>query len=163
MNWPQILRADPCCYCGEQGGCVDHIEPRSLGGADHESNLTGICRSCNSSKGQSSPLIFMIRGKGRGGGRKPLTGSALEMVARISYALQSARVNHGLSRRGFGEIVGAAPQTIARWESGQEWAVVNNMPRIAEAFDQESWQWLLDGEIIAPRSIYTDHTDRAAA
>jgi 5-methylcytosine-specific restriction endonuclease McrA len=35
---------------------VEHIVPRSLGGADAEFNLALACRSCNLRKGTSCPL-----------------------------------------------------------------------------------------------------------
>jgi HNH endonuclease len=46
----RVLRADPCAYCGEPGGALDHVEPRHLGGADDWTNLAGVCGSCNSAK-----------------------------------------------------------------------------------------------------------------
>lgn len=41
-----------CAWCGgTEDLTVDHIYPRSLGGAHTEDNLQALCRSCNSSKG----------------------------------------------------------------------------------------------------------------
>ena len=41
-----------CLFCGSGDDLtLDHIHPKSLGGADTEDNLQTLCRSCNSSKG----------------------------------------------------------------------------------------------------------------
>lgn len=50
------LKADPCAYCGEPAGSIDHIDPSSRGGTNEHDNLTGACTSCNSSK-HSTPLL----------------------------------------------------------------------------------------------------------
>lgn len=39
-----------CVYCGAFGNELDHIVPRSKGGADSLDNLVLACRSCNHSK-----------------------------------------------------------------------------------------------------------------
>lgn len=41
-----------CRHCGSADHLtLDHVVPWSLGGADDESNLQTLCRSCNSKKG----------------------------------------------------------------------------------------------------------------
>lgn len=45
------LRLQPCDYCGQPGGEVDHIVPLTRGGLHHPQNLAPACRACNSSKG----------------------------------------------------------------------------------------------------------------
>lgn len=42
-----------CAYCGVMDAPLelDHIVPRSRGGADHPDNLTPACKPCNTSKG----------------------------------------------------------------------------------------------------------------
>lgn len=55
----RALRADPCAYCGETGGVIDHVVPRSVGGENHWQNYTGVCQSCNSSKSNKPLLAFM--------------------------------------------------------------------------------------------------------
>lgn len=57
--YAEILRADPCSYCGEPGGTADHIIPVAQGGANDWSNLTGACGPCNSSKSASTMLLWM--------------------------------------------------------------------------------------------------------
>ena len=46
-----------CVYCGCEGGNLqlDHVIPRSRGGADTPDNLVAACRSCNASKGAKTP------------------------------------------------------------------------------------------------------------
>jgi 5-methylcytosine-specific restriction endonuclease McrA len=59
-----VVRRDPCCYCGCQGGTVDHIVARAQGGTDHWTNLTGACISCNSSKKTRGLLLWLsVRGE----------------------------------------------------------------------------------------------------
>lgn len=45
---------DVCQYCGvdvdDESFCIDHIQPKNLGGGDDEGNLRLSCFSCNSSK-----------------------------------------------------------------------------------------------------------------
>lgn len=60
-EWKEVLRADPCSYCGESmSGTVDHIVPRSH--LDEECNWDGFggaCQPCNNRKGDT-PLIQFI-------------------------------------------------------------------------------------------------------
>ena len=46
-----------CAYCGRGSGkmTVDHIVPRSRGGASCFENCVACCRSCNARKGSHSP------------------------------------------------------------------------------------------------------------
>lgn len=55
------LRHDPCAYCGGCGGAIDHIDPKSMGGARTFDNESGTCSLCNSRKGQLKPLQFLLR------------------------------------------------------------------------------------------------------
>jgi 5-methylcytosine-specific restriction endonuclease McrA len=59
MAYAGILAADPCSYCGEPGGVLDHIVPRSSYGPDAWDNLTSACHSCNSRKRTKSLLRFL--------------------------------------------------------------------------------------------------------
>lgn len=52
-----------CIYCGlgvEDGVkfTLDHIQPYSYGGSNHESNLITACHTCNSSRGNRSVQDF---------------------------------------------------------------------------------------------------------
>ena len=53
--YAEVLRLDDytCVYCGVRSTqlAVDHLIPRSLGGADLLPNLAAACKSCNSKKG----------------------------------------------------------------------------------------------------------------
>lgn len=52
-SYKEIVRRDPCSYCFDSGGTVDHIIPRAfLRGSErgHWTNLTGACESCNRRK-----------------------------------------------------------------------------------------------------------------
>lgn len=56
-----ILYADPCAYCGEAGGELDHIDAVTAGGDGDWSNLTAACRFCNASKNADPLLAFLTR------------------------------------------------------------------------------------------------------
>jgi 5-methylcytosine-specific restriction endonuclease McrA len=61
LEYLQIIKADPCSYCGGPGGTVDHIDPISTGGSGDWDNLAGACKPCNSAKGTRSLLAFLMR------------------------------------------------------------------------------------------------------
>lgn len=53
-----------CCYCGAgvtEGAqlTLDHIQPYSKGGSNHERNLITCCNKCNSSRGNRELLDFV--------------------------------------------------------------------------------------------------------
>lgn len=52
-----VLRRDRhlCAYCGRSASTVDHVLPRSRGGADSWENLVACCVSCNNAKGNKTP------------------------------------------------------------------------------------------------------------
>jgi 5-methylcytosine-specific restriction endonuclease McrA len=52
-----VLRRDGhrCAYCGGHATTVDHVLPRSRGGADTWENLVACCVSCNNAKGNRTP------------------------------------------------------------------------------------------------------------
>lgn len=58
--WREVLKCDPCAYCGGPSGGVDHIEPRERDGSnDGIENLTAVCIACNSQKGRKSLLEYL--------------------------------------------------------------------------------------------------------
>jgi 5-methylcytosine-specific restriction endonuclease McrA len=52
-----VLRRDGqrCAYCGHSATTVDHVLPRSRGGADSWENLVACCLRCNNIKGDRTP------------------------------------------------------------------------------------------------------------
>ena len=52
-----VLRRDDfrCCYCGKGATTIDHVQPRSRGGADSWENLVACCLACNNMKGDRTP------------------------------------------------------------------------------------------------------------
>lgn len=49
-----------CAYCGHIGDLtLDHVIPRSQGGANDARNLVMACKSCNSSKGDRTPAEWL--------------------------------------------------------------------------------------------------------
>jgi 5-methylcytosine-specific restriction endonuclease McrA len=52
-----VLRRDShrCAYCGHSATTVDHVLPRSRGGADSWENLVACCLGCNNTKGDRTP------------------------------------------------------------------------------------------------------------
>jgi len=47
-----VLRRDNhhCAYCGGSANTIDHVQPRSRGGADSWENLVACCLRCNNKK-----------------------------------------------------------------------------------------------------------------
>jgi HNH endonuclease len=59
-SWRDVLRRDPCAYCGAlQGGTIDHITALSVGGPNQTENLAGACATCNTRKSKQSLLAFL--------------------------------------------------------------------------------------------------------
>ncbi|MCW1249492.1 HNH endonuclease [Acaricomes phytoseiuli] len=52
-----VLRRDEhrCAYCGKAASTIDHIQPKSRGGADSWENLVACCLRCNNLKGDHTP------------------------------------------------------------------------------------------------------------
>ncbi|MFD1721415.1 HNH endonuclease [Amnibacterium endophyticum] len=52
-----VLRRDEfrCAYCGRGAGTIDHVLPRSRGGADTWENLVACCLTCNNTKSDRTP------------------------------------------------------------------------------------------------------------
>jgi HNH endonuclease len=62
-KYAHVLCGDPCSYCGEQGGTLDHIVPKKSGGTDAWDNLTAACFSCNAQK-QAQGLLWFLYTRG---------------------------------------------------------------------------------------------------
>ncbi|WP_221585850.1 HNH endonuclease [Microbacterium sp. G2-8] len=52
-----VLRRDAhrCAYCGRAASTIDHVLPRSRGGADSWTNLVAACVKCNNIKSDRTP------------------------------------------------------------------------------------------------------------
>jgi len=52
-----VLRRDDhrCGYCGKAASTIDHVLPRSRGGADSWENLVACCLRCNNLKSDRTP------------------------------------------------------------------------------------------------------------
>lgn len=52
-----VLRRDSnrCGYCGKAAATIDHVMPRSRGGADSWENLVACCLRCNNTKSDRTP------------------------------------------------------------------------------------------------------------
>jgi 5-methylcytosine-specific restriction endonuclease McrA len=52
-----VLRRDNhrCGYCGKSASTIDHVQPRSRGGADSWENLIACCLRCNNLKSDRTP------------------------------------------------------------------------------------------------------------
>jgi 5-methylcytosine-specific restriction endonuclease McrA len=52
-----VLRRDGnrCAYCNQSASTIDHVQPRSRGGADSWENLVACCLKCNNIKGDRTP------------------------------------------------------------------------------------------------------------
>jgi hypothetical protein len=59
----EILRNDPCSYCGGVAGQVDHIQAVTEGGSNEWTNLTASCRSCNGQKWTKPLLMFLLESR----------------------------------------------------------------------------------------------------
>lgn len=51
-----VLRRDSwrCAYCAKPANTIDHVQPKSKGGADSWENLVGCCLKCNNAKGDKT-------------------------------------------------------------------------------------------------------------
>jgi 5-methylcytosine-specific restriction endonuclease McrA len=56
-----VLRRDQqrCAYCAASASTIDHVMPRSRGGADSWENLVACCLRCNNVKGDRTPQEMM--------------------------------------------------------------------------------------------------------
>ncbi|PZE27157.1 MULTISPECIES: HNH endonuclease [unclassified Curtobacterium] len=52
-----VLRRDGnrCAYCNRHATTIDHVHPKSRGGADSWENLVACCLACNNVKGDRTP------------------------------------------------------------------------------------------------------------
>lgn len=60
VAYAEVLRRDPCCYCGAPMQHIDHIHPIACGGDGSWTNLTAACQRCNLHKGVRPLLAFLL-------------------------------------------------------------------------------------------------------
>lgn len=64
LAWDGRLRKEPCFACGyrptKRSGTIEHVQPRSAGGANDSTNIVGACSACNTRKGARSLLLFLL-------------------------------------------------------------------------------------------------------
>jgi len=60
VDYAEILRRDPCSYCGGEGGVIEHIDSLKAGGTNEWANLTGSCARCNGRKRTKTLLLFLL-------------------------------------------------------------------------------------------------------
>lgn len=60
IDWGEILRCDPCSYCGRPCEQIDHIVPFDAGGKLTPENTTAACASCNHRKSHTPLLQFLL-------------------------------------------------------------------------------------------------------
>ncbi|WP_333742689.1 HNH endonuclease signature motif containing protein [Streptomyces ardesiacus] len=56
----EIIKQDPCVYCGVTSVAIDHITPIVDGGSDIWTNLAPVCKPCNSTKRSRSILALLL-------------------------------------------------------------------------------------------------------
>lgn len=61
-KWIGEMRLLPCHYCGEPGGTIDHIVPRSKGGTNQKENCVPACKACNEFRGDGDYEEFKASG-----------------------------------------------------------------------------------------------------
>lgn len=74
----EMLRLDPCAYCGGPTTEIDHIVPRSSGGDNEWTNLTASCGPCNRAKSDKPLLVFLAHQHGCYEWRRDLDASPQE-------------------------------------------------------------------------------------
>ncbi len=61
-RYTDILRSDPCSYCGLPGpSTIDHVMPKSRGGKDYWENFSSACKHCNMDKAAMPLLMYLMR------------------------------------------------------------------------------------------------------
>lgn len=87
--WRDVIRRDPCTYCGVPSETTDHIVPVSAGGLRDWPNEVGACKSCNEAKAATPLLVFLVR---RHHWRPKTVGLARKAAAYTKQQKQAAAV-----------------------------------------------------------------------
>lgn len=106
-----VVRNDPCSYCGAPADELDHIEPRARGGEDGWENLAAVCDRCNQSKGARSLLTFLLNRN------RPLTPGQ-QIRRAFGENVRVRRQALGLTQAELARSTGFDLMAISRWERG---------------------------------------------
>lgn len=62
-EWERVLSLwdGACAYCGKPATTIDHFIPVKLGGRTEVTNVVPACKSCNGSKSDCNPYVWMQR------------------------------------------------------------------------------------------------------
>ena len=119
MTRAGVLRRDGrrCAYCGRRADTIDHVVPRSRGGAHTWDNCVAACRLCNSRKADrlldelgwtlAAPPAPAQPHRGRRAGARRRTAAGMGAVAR-GRGLSSAAL-HLFARRNVRSLVAQSP------------------------------------------------------
>lgn len=58
--WYEILKNDPCCYCGRESNTIEHPIPFSICKIGGWRNSVGACKNCNQRRGAMGLLRFIL-------------------------------------------------------------------------------------------------------
>lgn len=61
MAYLDVIRRDPCVWCGGPGGTMEHIMPKSQGGSKAWFNAAGACKLCNNRRKVMTVLDFFLK------------------------------------------------------------------------------------------------------
>lgn len=59
VHWREVVKRDPCVYCGRPATTIDHITPKARGGENGWRNEAGACEPCNAAKASLGLLLFL--------------------------------------------------------------------------------------------------------
>ena len=95
------IGTDACFYCGcgltDENATLDHVVPRSRGGADAPFNLQLCCKDCNTFKGDRTPLEWLAKLSSR---IERLTTQAEALEGRIETEHLHDFIAHSPRKRG---------------------------------------------------------------
>jgi DNA-binding transcriptional regulator YiaG len=126
MSYLDVLRADPCAYCGGAADTVDHIEPRSGGGPNGWANLTAACRRCNSRKGKRPLLLALLIDP-----PQRRRAATVWLSAIVGVNLRSYRRRSSLTQRALADALDAPSGLVSTWERGAAMPSDRNQERLA--------------------------------
>lgn len=61
IGYNEVVKKEPCVYCGGLAKTWDHLIPKSKGGPSGWTNMARACSHCNLKRDTKPFLIFMIQ------------------------------------------------------------------------------------------------------